>query len=49
MSGECVDTIRNRRHNVVTTTKTADALSQLRRHSFDALVMDYEQQSVDVV
>jgi len=34
---------------VVTTTKTADALSQLRRHSFDALVMDHEQETVDVI
>ena len=41
--------MRERGHNVVTTTKGADALALMRRQSFDALVMDFTQETVDII
>ncbi len=34
---------------MVTTTKGADALALMRRQSFDALVMDFTQETVDII
>ena len=34
---------------MVTTTKGTDALALMRRQSFDALVMDFTQETVDIL
>jgi len=41
--------MRQRGHEVVTTSTAGDALAIMRRRSFDALVIDGEQDTVDVV
>ena len=41
--------MRERGHNVVTTSKASDALELLRRHSFDALVMDFTKETTDIL
>lgn len=48
VTSKCVDTLRERGHSVVTTTKGADALALMRRQSFDALVMNFTQETVDI-
>ena len=44
-----VDLMRQRGHDVVTTSRRADALAMMRGQSFDALVMDCAQDTVDIL
>jgi len=41
--------MRQRGHDVVTTSRHADALAMMRGQSFDALVMDCAQDAVDIL
>jgi hypothetical protein len=41
--------MRQRGHDVVTTSRRADALAMMRGQSFDALVMDCAQDAVDIM
>ena len=44
-----LDMMRQRGHDVVTTSRHADALAMMRGQSFDALVMDCAQDAVDIL
>ena len=44
-----VDMMRQRKHDVVTTSSRADALAMMREQSFDALVIDCAQDTVDIL
>src|SRR5208282_977049 len=44
-----VDMMRQRGHDVVTTSRRVDALAMMRGQSFDALVMDCAQDTVDIL
>ncbi len=41
--------MRQRGHDVVTTSRRVDALAMMRGQSFDALVMDCAQDTVDIL
>ena len=44
-----VEMMRQRGHDVVTTSRPADALAMMRGQCFDALVMDCAQDAVDIL
>ncbi len=49
VSNKYVDMMRQGGHDVVTTSRSAHALAMMHRQSFDALVMDCAQDTVDIL
>lgn len=47
--GKCAKIIRQQGHDLVIANSVGDALAMMRRHIFDALVMDCAQYSLDIL